>query len=171
MPFSLGLPQSTACLGNPLLASVPFLVLVAVGWAVLKINHDQLLNQSTNQSIIAACLADGILAFCCFASKTLICTEKQFENCKTVHIFAYLIKYARAVKQKVWNEAENRERDSYATLYQFLYWFWEKKTTVLQSKQFAKSLTRADKQFRQLRSLIDGDVNHSNNQSVSLSVQ
>lgn len=113
MPFSLGLPQNTACLGNPLLASVPFLVLVAVGWGVLKINHNQLFNQSTNQSIIVACLADGILAFCCFAAKTLIFADKQF----------------------------------------------------------TKSLTRADKQFRQLRSLIDGGINHSNNQSVSLSVQ
>ena len=33
-------------------------------------------------------------------------------NCKTVRIFAY----ARAVKQKVWNEAENRERDWGETL-------------------------------------------------------
>ena len=45
-----------------------------------------------------------------------------------------LFNYALAVKQKVWNEAENRGRDwgetqdSYATLYRFLYWFWEKKT-------------------------------------------
>ena len=64
-----------------------------------------------------------------------------------------VFKYARAVKQKVWNEAENRERDwgetvffsrltrptgvwgsrawrpqdSYATRYRFLYWFWGKK--------------------------------------------
>ena len=30
-------------------------------------------------------------------------------GCKTVRIFAYSI--TRAVKQKVWNEAENRERD------------------------------------------------------------
>ena len=104
MPFSLGLPQSTACLGTPLLATVPFLVLVVVGWAFLKINHDQLFNHSTNQSIIVACLADGILAF--FADK-----------------------------------------------------------------QFAESVTCADMQFRQLRSLIDGDINHANNQSVSLSVQ
>ena len=65
-----------------------------------------------------------------------------------------VFKYVRAVKQKVWNEAENRERDwgetlkifffsrltrptgvkgsrasrvrLYATLYRFLYWFWEK---------------------------------------------
>ena len=37
-----------------------------------------------------------------------------------------VFKYARAVKQKVWNKAVNRERDSYATLYRFLYWFWEK---------------------------------------------
>ena len=56
-------------------------------------------------------------------------------DCKTVRIFAYSIKYARAVKQKVWNEAENsvkkrekacearalRAQDSYATLYPFLY--------------------------------------------------
>ena len=54
--------------------------------------------------------------------------------------------YALPVKQKVWNEAENREQDwgetlkirgvwgsralrvqdSYATLYRFLYWFWQK---------------------------------------------
>ena len=38
-----------------------------------------------------------------------------------------VFKYARVVKQKVWNEAENRERDPYGTLYRFLYWFWEKK--------------------------------------------
>ena len=30
---------------------------------------------------------------------------------KTVRIFAYSSTYARAVKQKVWNEAKNRERD------------------------------------------------------------
>ena len=58
-----------------------------------------------------------------------------------------VVKYARAVKQKVGNEAENSERDwdakstslslhtacearaqdSYATLYLFFNWFWEKK--------------------------------------------
>ena len=34
-------------------------------------------------------------------------------DCKTVRIFAYSStrEAARAVKQKVWNEAENRERD------------------------------------------------------------
>ena len=31
-----------------------------------------------------------------------------------------VLKYARAVKQKAWNEAENRAYDSYATLHQFL---------------------------------------------------
>ena len=31
--------------------------------------------------------------------------------CKTVRIFAYSSTYARAVKQKVWNEAKNREQD------------------------------------------------------------
>ena len=35
-----------------------------------------------------------------------------------------VFKYARAVKGL--NEAENKERDSYTTLYQFLYWFSEK---------------------------------------------
>ena len=65
--------------------------------------------------------------------------KPEIVDCKTVRIFAYsstrepyfcVFKYARAVKQKVWNEAENRERDwgetLYATLYRFLYWFWEK---------------------------------------------
>ena len=32
-------------------------------------------------------------------------------DCKTVRIFAYSGSSERAVKQKVWNEAENRERD------------------------------------------------------------
>ena len=32
-----------------------------------------------------------------------------------------VFKYARAVKQKVWNEAENRERGWGETLYRFLY--------------------------------------------------
>ena len=69
-----------------------------------------------------------------------------------------VFKYALAGKQKVWNEAENGERDwgealkilasarvlrarktltprftDYAAFYRFLYWFWEKKPTVLQS--------------------------------------
>ena len=74
-----------------------------------------------------------------------------------------VFKYARAVKQKVWNEAENRERDWGETpkirtvgfflssrhirprgvwgscasrawdSYRFIYWFWEKKPTVLLS--------------------------------------
>ena len=45
-----------------------------------------------------------------------------------------VFKYVRAVKQKVWNDADNRERETYATLYRFLYSFWEKKNpTVLQS--------------------------------------
>ena len=35
--------------------------------------------------------------------------------------YFYVFKYARVVKQKVWNEAENRERDPYGTLYRFLY--------------------------------------------------
>ena len=67
--------------------------------------------------------------------------------------------HARTAKQTIWNEAENREPDwgetlkirffslasqacearaprapnSYATLYRFLYWFWEKTPTALQS--------------------------------------
>ena len=56
---------------------------MAVGWAVLKINHDQLFNQSTNQSIIVAFLADRIPAFCCFAAKTLIFADKQFAKSLT----------------------------------------------------------------------------------------
>ena len=39
-------------------------------------------------------------------------------DCKTVRIFAY--SSTRAVKQKVWNEAENRERDWGETLFFFL---------------------------------------------------
>ena len=41
--------------------------------------------------------------------------------------------YFFVFKQKVWNEAETwacealHAQDSYATLYGFLYWFWEKK--------------------------------------------
>ena len=38
-------------------------------------------------------------------------------DCKTVRIFVF--KYARAVKQKVWNEAENRERDGSVRLARF----------------------------------------------------
>ena len=32
-------------------------------------------------------------------------------DCKTVRILRIQVRNARAVKQKVWNEAENRERD------------------------------------------------------------
>jgi len=37
-------------------------------------------------------------------------------DCKTVFIFGYSITYARAVKQKVWNNSENRQRDWGETL-------------------------------------------------------
>ena len=64
-------------------------------------------------------------------------------DCKNSPYFC-VFKYARAVKLKVWSEAENREQDwretlfslashaqdSYATLYRFLYWFWEKKFLI-----------------------------------------
>ena len=42
-------------------------------------------------------------------------------DCKTVCIFAYSSNYARAVKQKVWNEAENREQDLGETVFISLY--------------------------------------------------
>ena len=71
-----------------------------------------------------------------------------------------MFKYAQAVKQKeVWNEAENRDRDwgewvsflfsplracearAHATLYRFLYLFWEKKkATLLQSRTQLKRM-------------------------------
>ena len=50
-----------------------------------------------------------------------------------------VFRYARAVKQKVWNEAENREwdlgRDTFL-LPHTPYWFWEKNATVLQSRPY-----------------------------------
>ena len=74
-----------------------------------------------------------------------------FVDCKTVRIFAYF-KYAPALKQKVWNEAENREQDWGERLGRDATGVWgscgrllhhtlpisllilrEKKTTVLQS--------------------------------------
>ena len=67
-------------------------------------------------------------------------TKSRLQNSPYFCVF----NYALEVKQNVRNEAENRERDcsrasraqdSYATLYRFLYWFWEKKPTVLQSRQ------------------------------------
>ena len=71
--------------------------------------------------------------------KLLSSTSYRLQNSPYFCVF----KYARAIKQKVWNKTENRERgsrasrakDSYATCYRFLYWFWEKKSTVLQSMQ------------------------------------
>ena len=38
-------------------------------------------------------------------------SSHPFLHCKTVRIFAYSSTRARAVKQNVWNKAENRERD------------------------------------------------------------
>ena len=60
--------------------------------------------------------------------------EDRLQNSPYFCVF----KYARAVKQKVCNEAEAAEaRFAHArllaTLYQFLYWFWEKKPDCLQS--------------------------------------
>ena len=49
-----------------------------------------------------------------------------------------LFKYTRAVKQKVSNKTENRERDwlTYATLYRFLYWFWGKNRLFCSLRKF-----------------------------------
>ena len=48
-------------------------------------------------------------------------SEVRLQNSPYFSVF----KFARAVKQKVWTRALRAE-DSYATLYRFLYWFWEK---------------------------------------------
>ena len=63
-------------------------------------------------------------------------------DCKTVRIFAYSSTREQSNKRsgtrlKIESETGENGRvrlDSYATLYRFLNWFWEKKTTVLQSR-------------------------------------
>ena len=73
--------------------------------------------EQLNLILVLICLSCTISPFC-----------SRLQNSPYFCVF----KYARAVKQKVWNEAENRERDwgetlnFYATLYRFLNWFWEK---------------------------------------------
>ena len=73
----------------------------------------------------------------CFIHERLICLFITLQNSP----YFCVSKYARAVKQKVWNEAVNRERHALracearalrarktltATRFRFLYWFWEK---------------------------------------------
>ena len=79
-----------------------------------------------------------------------------FLDCKTVRIFC-VFKYARAVKEKVWNEAENRERGwgsrgsrasdlRHALPISLL--ILRKKTTVLQSIIFCLSTNNARQEER-----------------------
>ena len=61
-------------------------------------------------------------------------------DCKTVRIFAYSSTYAQAVKQKVWNEDENGERDwgesKFATVPLLVFSVPFDKRTVLQTCRF-----------------------------------
>ena len=58
----------------------------------------------------------------------------QYLDCKTVRIFAYSSTREQLNKRSgtrlktegVWGSRASRTQDSYATLYRFLYWFWEK---------------------------------------------
>ena len=52
----------------------------------------------------------------CFLAVAFGPSDSVSVDCKTVRIFAYSSTYARAVKQKVWNEAKHRERDWGETL-------------------------------------------------------
>ena len=52
----------------------------------------------------------------CFLAVAFGPSDSVSVDCKTVRIFAYSSTYARAVKQKVWNEAKNREQDWGETL-------------------------------------------------------
>ena len=100
----------------------------------------------------------SVTSACCH--EIFVAVVSNFIDCKTVRIFAY------SSTREQSNEAENRERDwgetlkirfffsrsrasraqdSYATLYRFLYWFWEKKPTVLQSSNFNTVFTFFDK--------------------------
>ena len=66
-------------------------------------------------------------------------------DCKTVRIFAYSSTYAQAVKQKVWNEAENRERDwgesKFVTVPRLVFSVPFNKRTLLQTCRFLLILT------------------------------
>ena len=67
-----------------------------------------------------------------------------------------VFKYARAVKQKVWNEAENRERvRPLAKLYRFLYWFWEKNPTVFAVYILIRNWTLGRAQKQNTRARVD----------------
>ena len=57
-------------------------------------------------------------------------------------VFLRILKYARAVKQKVWNEAENA-RETLTPRFTNFFTDFEKKTTVLQSKASTASLRNA----------------------------
>ena len=66
--------------------------------------------------------------------RTLLYRHKCFTrklDCKTVRIFAY--SNAREQSNKRSGTKLRLAGDSHAMLYRFLYWFWEKKPTVLQS--------------------------------------
>ena len=66
-------------------------------------------------------------------------------DCKTVRIFAYSSTYAQAVKQKVLNEAENRERDwgesKFATVPRSVFSVSFNKRTLLHTCRFLLILT------------------------------
>ena len=101
------------------------------------------LNRNFALKLQGNCWKDDVVTFSAHLSVTI----KRLTSYKQKVVLARLqnrpyfcvFKYARAVKQKVWNEA-----DSYATLYRILYWFWEKTrlfcSLVLQQLIFAMFL-------------------------------
>ena len=59
---------------------------------------------------------DNLYQYYSISEKTATPKMAKLQNSPYFCVF----KYARAVKQKVWNEAENRAYDSHATLHRFL---------------------------------------------------
>ena len=113
---------------------------ISVGLTWVFSNRDALYNMPDCVSKLA-----GLNLHKCWVLRWYLWYRVKID-CKTFRIFAY----AWAVKQKVWNEAENRERDCFffslssnalracearalrarktltPRFYWFLYWFWEK---------------------------------------------
>ena len=61
-------------------------------------------------------IGDNLYQYYSISEKTATPKTAKLQNSP----YFYVFKYAQAIKQKVWNEAENGAYDSYTTLHRFL---------------------------------------------------
>ena len=78
---------------------------------IFKIMRYLSLNANFTLKLQGKCWKDDVVTFTAHLSVTIKRLTRYKQNRLQNSPYFFVVKYARAVKQKVWNEAENRERD------------------------------------------------------------